>query len=66
LDKVDWGKLSSNPNAVRLFTSLNTEKMRSNCKSFAEELVKYVFHPLRLQRLCDTHNLELEEYFEMV
>jgi hypothetical protein len=49
-----------------LLTTLNTEKMRANCKPFAEELVKYVFHPLRLQRLCDTYGLDLDEYFEMV
>jgi hypothetical protein len=66
LDKVNWARLCGNPNAIRLLAWLDTEKMISNCKPFAEELVKYVFHPLRLQRLCTVYNLDLEEYFEMV
>jgi hypothetical protein len=66
LDKVHWGCLSSKPNAIHLLAPLDTVKMRSNCKGFAEELVKYVFHPIRLQRLCDEYSLELDEYFEMV
>ena len=66
LDKVNWLYLSVNENAIHLLKTLNTEKMRSNCQAFAEELAAYVFHPLRLQRLCDTYGLELEEYFEMV
>jgi hypothetical protein len=63
LDKVDWGNLSQNLNAI---APLDTAKMRSNCQAFAEELTAYVFHPTRLQRVCDTYNLDLDEYFEMV
>jgi hypothetical protein len=66
LDKLKWTDLSGNPNAIHLLAPLDTEKMRSNCKTFAEELSAYVFHPLRLQRICDAHGLELDEYFEMV
>ena len=55
-----------NPNAIHLFTRLNTEKMRENCKAFAEELAQYVFHPIRLMRICEIYGLELDEYFELV
>ena len=66
LDKVNWFWLSENPNAISLLAPLNTEKMRENCKAFAEELAVYVFHPIRLMRICQAHGLELEEYFECV
>ena len=66
LDKVDWCGLSENPNAIPLLARLNTEKMRENCKPFAQELAEYVFHPIRLMRLCESYGLELEEYFERV
>ena len=66
LDKVDLDILSANPNAIHLLAQLNTEKMRENCKAFAEELATYVFHPMRLMRICESYGLELEEYFECV
>jgi len=53
-------------NKVRLVSRLNTEQMRENCKTFAEELASYVFHPARLERICEAYELELEEYFELV
>jgi len=64
--KVDWKQLSLNPNAIHWLARLNTKKMRENCKAFAEELAAYVFHPVRLMRLCEAYGLELEEYFECV
>ena len=66
LDKVHWGMLSTNPNAIHLLARLNTEKMRENCKAFAQELAEHVFHPLRLLRICEVYGLELDEYFELV
>ena len=66
LDKVDWEMLSANPNALHLVARLNTKQMRENCKAFAEELAAYVFHPVRLLRICDAYGLELDEYFELV
>ena len=66
LDKVDCVFLSENPNAIHLIAPLDTEKMRKNCKEFAEKLAAYVFHPTRLLRICETYGLDLEEYFEMV
>ena len=66
LDKVDWDYLSQNPNAIHLLFKLNTDQMRLNCKPFAEELTKYVFHPLRLSRLSQCFNIDLTEYFELM
>ena len=66
LDKVHWPGLSKNPNAIHLLAPLDTEKMRENCKTFAEELAAYVFHPARLLRICETYKIDLEEYFELV
>jgi len=66
LDKVSSEGLSQNPNAIHLLAPLDTEKMRENCKKFAEELAAHVFHPARLLRICETYGLDLEEYFELV
>ena len=66
IEKINLFHLSENPNAISLLAPLNTEKMRENCKAFAEELASYVFHPIRLMRICQAHGLELEEYFECV
>jgi hypothetical protein len=35
-------------------------------KVFAEELVAKVLHPMRLSRICETYNLELEELVELM
>ena len=64
--KIEWINFQLNPNVIQLVKFLDTEKMRENCKTFAEELTAYVFHPSRLVRLCNTYGLDLEEYFECV
>jgi len=66
LDKLIWYKIYTNPNAIHLFTKLNLQQMRENCRPFAEELAAYVFHPSRLIRICDAYGLDLEDYFELV
>ena len=66
LNKVYWSDLSENPNAIHLLAKLNTEQTRLNCRSFAEELTKYVFHPVRLSRLSQCYNIDLTEYFELM
>ena len=65
LNKNGWSELSLNPNIMQL-VKLDTVKMRDNCNMFASELAAYVFHPNRLVRLCETYDLELDEYFESV
>jgi hypothetical protein len=48
-----------------MFSKLDTVKMKQNNKAFAEELVAYVFNPLRLNRICIEYGLELEELVEL-
>ena len=48
-----------------MYTILDTEKMRSNCKAFAEELARHVFHPLRVKRLAKQCGLDMDEYLEL-
>jgi hypothetical protein len=66
LDKVNWSYLSLNPNAIRLFTELDTNAMRENCKTFAEELAKSVFNPVRAQRMANLYDMNMEQYFELL
>ncbi len=42
--------------------------MRLKCKPFAEELVAYVFHPNRLERIIKLYSphLDLQEYLEYI
>jgi hypothetical protein len=64
LDRINWSKLSANPNAIHLLAPLDTNAMRENCKPFAEELTAYVFHPLRLENMSNAYGYELDEYME--
>jgi len=66
LDKIDWHALSVNPNVIYLLATLDTQKMRENCCSFSEELVKYVFHPMRLMRLSIQYHFDLYEYTDLI
>ena len=56
-DKINWIALSGNKNIYKL----DCNKMKKNCDSFAEELVIYVFNPIRLNRFADKYNLTFEE-----
>lgn len=53
--------LFANPN---IFV-LDTIAMKEQCKSFAEELAAYVFHPERLQRFCETYNMDFDVLTEL-
>jgi hypothetical protein len=67
LDKVSWMSLSLNPNAIHLYaTKLEANSMRENCKTFAEELAKVVFNPMRAQRMADLYELDMDQYFELL
>ena len=46
--------------------SLNYKEMQQQNKDFCEELVKKVFHPERIQRICDTYNMDMTEYLDLV
>jgi hypothetical protein len=40
--------------------------MREKCKTFAEELAKVVFNPMRAQRMADQYDLDMDEYLELL
>jgi len=65
-NKIFWTNLSSNPNAICFLTCIDYNKMRENCKPFAEELAAYVFHPQRLIRITEKYNIDLYEYLECI
>lgn len=54
------------PESVYLVIKLDEEKMKNNCKEFAEELAKYVFHPTRLQKLSQLYGFDMDEYLELI
>ena len=64
LDKVDWEILSLNENATHLLIKLDTNKMKENMKTFAEELVAYVFHPVRLNRIATRLGMDLDDLLD--
>lgn len=66
LDKVNWYGLSSNSNATHLLFHFDYVQMKEQCRSFAEELAKYVFHPARLMSLCEKYEFDFDEYIEIV
>jgi hypothetical protein len=38
--------------------------MLENMKGFCEELVKVVFNPIRVQRMADLYELDMDEYLD--
>jgi len=63
---IRWFYLGMNPNVKQIICNLDYEAMKQNCNSFAQELAEYVYHPVRLMRLCDTYGLDLEEYMDLL
>ena len=63
LDKVDWDHLSQNHS---IFT-YDYEKMFEQMKQsgIAEEIAQNVFSWTRLQKICETYNIEMEELQEI-
>jgi hypothetical protein len=66
MDKVCWLNLSLNPNAIRMLAKLDTNAMREKCKTFAEELAKAVFNPMRAQKMADLYEMDMDEYLELL
>ena len=64
LDKAPYCWLSGNPNALHLLFSLDHKKMLENMKDFCEELVKAVFNPIRVQRMAELYELDMDEYLD--
>jgi hypothetical protein len=66
LDKVSWYALSINRNAIHLLFPYNYEAMKNKMQFFCKELTEYVFHPVRMVRICNYYHIGLEEYVEML
>jgi hypothetical protein len=58
--------LSLNPNAIHLLFTYDYSGMKEQMKSFTEELVRYVFHPSWLMRICYKYEIDLDDYVEIV
>jgi hypothetical protein len=41
-------------------------KMKEICQPFAKELAERVFHPARLERICEEYNMEFDEYMDII
>jgi hypothetical protein len=42
------------------------QKMKEQSKELSEELVSYVFNPLRIERMSEKHKLDMESYIELL
>lgn len=42
------------------------QAMKNKMQDFCRELTEYVFHPVRLVRLCNIYSLDLEEYIVII
>jgi hypothetical protein len=58
-DKISWGDISQNPNAIHMFTRLDYEKMINH--EFKDELISYVFNPMRIKHLSESYNISFNE-----
>lgn len=58
--------LGKNPNVLKIVGKLDCQAMKTKCQPFAQELTTYVLNPARLLRICDTYNLDLEEYLDIL
>ena len=71
LDKIDWYRLSDNPNAIPLlekntnimvrFCKDDYDDMKKEMQPLAEEIAAYVFHPVRMNRIAERNNIPFDE-----
>ena len=66
VDKVNWLELSKNNNVCKIICKYDYKKMMDNMKDFCEDLVKYVFHPKRLDRLCEKYSMHMFDLLELL
>ncbi len=45
---------------------MDYDLMRENMYDFCEELVKKVFEPKRIQKICDIYELDMVDYLELL
>jgi hypothetical protein len=66
LVQFDWNYVYFNPNAIHLWDQLDYNYMREHCKHFAEELVEYISHKIRLERISQYYQLEFSDYLDLL
>ena len=58
--KINWHILSQNPNRIPL-RLWDYDDMKKKMKPLAEEIVAYVFHPVRMNRIAEQYNIPFDE-----
>lgn len=66
--KINWFDLGSNPNLHQITQSMQFDfnAMFNQCRPFAKELSAYVLHPVRVMKLCDAYEMDMEEYLDAI
>ena len=60
-----WCGLSQNKYIMEILGELDYEAMKEQMKPFAEELVKYVFCPKRIQKLSEKYQMSFEDILDV-
>jgi len=63
LDKIDWTEISKNPNIF--IYDYDKMKQRMQDSGLYNELMQIVFHPDRLQKICFTYKITLNELIKI-
>jgi hypothetical protein len=61
-DKFSWQNLSSNPSIFKLDYQ---EMAKQKTRILLQELMKKVLHPLRIQNIMDTYQMDFEEVMDL-
>jgi hypothetical protein len=65
VDKINLVMLARNPNSIMLLFKINYSQMTTNNKLCHKELVEYVFHPNRLLKMSNIHNIEFSDLIDL-
>ena len=63
LDKISWDNLSRNPNIF--ICDYDKIKKYMQDSGLYDELTRVIFHPDRLNKICFTYNIELNELIKI-
>ncbi len=63
-DRINWFYLSMNPNAIHLLFDYDYELMRESKQELSKEMIEFVYHPSRLDRISSLYNMEMDEYLD--
>jgi len=67
MDKIDnFIFICKNPNALHLLFTYDFPEMKKTREQLNREIIEYVFHPLRLNRLVDVYNMNIDTYLEII